>query len=816
MLAALILMIFGVEDAEATEEDDLYLSAEGDNDYTSYSSQYGEAYFTIIISTGPVDHSNVSLSVDADDDAGWSNEQVTIYDVNDDTCSQGGETADETIDLGDIPGDSTVEVCMKISSSDASPELGDEATFELVITSNECEDECGSNSVRNVYLKISNWFAYSEDDAKEFEIDTAHAYTITVKNLKVNEDGEEVAIDDPVTIALATIGFGWNIDSEDSSWDPMEMMATINYIEAGDSYDLVLNIQLIDSIVPASSYVGNSHFVFLVNDGTVYALVSLEAIVADYFEPESTGSGNIDVDNGCESTEEAVGWTTVIKNFGNTIDSFSVNFDTSDADAVGWTVDGADSFNTGNLNPKFEIDEETGTGIHTINLGLHIPSGLPAGTSHGFTMTVTSGNDSAATQSKEFSATVIQCFGIAVTVDKTTDSANPGASADFTISVTNVGNGDDTVSLESMGASEWSPTLAESELTIASGATSTTLLSITVPSDASANAQSGMVMVHAYSEACGNDKQDCDYKGQISVSLRASQVYDITAGYYSNETDVVKDTASVQEGISIQMKFTLTNNGNGNDEVTLSLVNAPEWITLGQTNALVGPGQTMILTIDVQQPSSDARGDHTFQITATSADGTTSSTTGDLTVTVTEKVSNTGGPTTEEVPGCMNPTAKNYNESVNVDDGSCVFYIYGCMNSTAINYISWAEVDGECLFGPIAIAGQNATSTPGVSVQFSGAGTDEDGTVEKYEWDFDGDGIFEWSSFENGLNTYIYNNEGTYTATLRVTDNDGFTDTDSLTVTVKSLDNEDDEGIPSISLITSLILIGLLAIFRRK
>lgn len=167
-------------------------------------------------------------------------------------------------------------------------------------------------------------------------------------------------------------------------------------------------------------------------------------------------------------------------------------------------------------------------------------------------------------------------------------------------------------------------------------------------------------------------------------------------------------------------------------------------------------------------------------------------------------------------PGCTDPEAKNYDEAAQRDDGSCVYPIKGCMNSTAINYISWAEVEGECLFGPIAIAGQNATSTPGVSVQFSGAGTDEDGTVEKYEWDFDGDGIFEWSSFENGLNTYIYNNEGTYTATLRVTDNDGFTDTDSLTVTVKSLDNEDDEGIPSISLITSLILIGLLAIFRRK
>jgi PGF-CTERM protein len=132
--------------------------------------------------------------------------------------------------------------------------------------------------------------------------------------------------------------------------------------------------------------------------------------------------------------------------------------------------------------------------------------------------------------------------------------------------------------------------------------------------------------------------------------VAANQVYSISVGYYSNETDVVKNTASVQEGMSVQMKFALTNDGNGNDEVTLSLANAPSWVTLGQTEALVGPGQApMTLNIDVAAPSSDARGDHTFQVVATSADGTTTSTTGDLTVTVTEKTTDGTGPTTDKV-----------------------------------------------------------------------------------------------------------------------------------------------------------------------
>ena len=201
-----------------------------------------------------------------------------------------------------------------------------------------------------------------------------------------------------------------------------------------------------------------------------------------------------------------------------------------------------------------------------------------------------------------------------------------------------------------MGAAEWSPTLSESASTVASGASAQIVFTLTVPSDASANAQSGSAMVHAYSEACGEDKLGCDYEAHVSVSVRANQVYDITAGYYVNETGIEKKGASVDEGMSVQMKFSLVNNGNGNDEVTLALANAPAWVALGQDTALIGPGQeAMTLTIDVMAPSSDALGDHTFQVVATSAAGTTTSTTGDLTVTVTEKSTSGTGPETDKV-----------------------------------------------------------------------------------------------------------------------------------------------------------------------
>jgi len=85
---------------------------------------------------------------------------------------------------------------------------------------------------------------------------------------------------------------------------------------------------------------------------------------------------------------------------------------------------------------------------------------------------------------------------------------------------------------------------------------------------------------------------------------------------------------------------------------------------------------------------------------------------------------------------------------------------------------------------PVVMAGDDIHSFPHVEVQFNGEGTDSDGEIVKYEWDFNGNGIYDWSSEENGLARFIYNNPGEYTAVLRVTDNDGAQSTDSLVVTV--------------------------------
>ena len=81
---------------------------------------------------------------------------------------------------------------------------------------------------------------------------------------------------------------------------------------------------------------------------------------------------------------------------------------------------------------------------------------------------------------------------------------------------------------------------------------------------------------------------------------------------------------------------------------------------------------------------------------------------------------------------------------------------------------------------PIADAGANQIVDIGVPVLFNGAGKDPDGKIVLYEWDFDNDGVYEYSNKSSGSATHTHNIAGVYVASLRVTDDKGATDTDEI------------------------------------
>jgi len=83
------------------------------------------------------------------------------------------------------------------------------------------------------------------------------------------------------------------------------------------------------------------------------------------------------------------------------------------------------------------------------------------------------------------------------------------------------------------------------------------------------------------------------------------------------------------------------------------------------------------------------------------------------------------------------------------------------------------------------------TGVAPLTVNFDASGSFDDGSIVNYEWDFDGDGTFneadntELSFQGNNTASYTYTVNGLYNPTVRVTDNDALTGTDSEAITLE-------------------------------
>jgi hypothetical protein len=85
---------------------------------------------------------------------------------------------------------------------------------------------------------------------------------------------------------------------------------------------------------------------------------------------------------------------------------------------------------------------------------------------------------------------------------------------------------------------------------------------------------------------------------------------------------------------------------------------------------------------------------------------------------------------------------------------------------------------------PVATANPVATVTETFLSVLGGSGTDADGTVVRYEWDFENDGVFDYSSSTSASVSHVYPGPGTYVAKLRVTDDHGAVGMSAVNVTV--------------------------------
>lgn len=114
-------------------------------------------------------------------------------------------------------------------------------------------------------------------------------------------------------------------------------------------------------------------------------------------------------------------------------------------------------------------------------------------------------------------------------------------------------------------------------------------------------------------------------------------------------------------------------------------------------------------------------------------------------------------------------------------------------------------------------AGDDQKISKGDKVTFTGTATDDSSKIVKYEWDFDGDGTYDYSSTELDSNaSYTYKEKGEYTVRFKATNEKGASSIDTLVVKVSEKDGESTPGFEFLILIIScLAVVGLLN-WRKK
>lgn len=126
-------------------------------------------------------------------------------------------------------------------------------------------------------------------------------------------------------------------------------------------------------------------------------------------------------------------------------------------------------------------------------------------------------------------------------------------------------------------------------------------------------------------------------------------------------------------------------------------------------------------------------------------------------------------------------TANQYNATVRVTDDQ---------GATDTDFVV-INVNPPANDPPVAQLSANPTfGTAPLNVNFDASTSyDNDGSIVNYEWDYDGDGIYDNSTGANPYSSTTYTIADVYNATVRVTDDRGDSDTDFVTITVNAPSN---------------------------
>jgi uncharacterized membrane protein len=160
-------------------------------------------------------------------------------------------------------------------------------------------------------------------------------------------------------------------------------------------------------------------------------------------------------------------YTLQVANLGNHEDTFDIT-----ASGNTWVVNVLDPVVT--LPPN---------GVADVTVEVEIPLGALAGESDDVMITATSQGYPEASDESVLTTTANQVYGVELTPETAALSGSPGERVEYTLTLNNTGNGEDTFDITALGT--WNVHLPEPSVTLAGHASATVIVHVDIPAGAS-------------------------------------------------------------------------------------------------------------------------------------------------------------------------------------------------------------------------------------------------------------------------------------------------------------------------------------------